>query len=768
MHRLRLRRNTWSARFLGVAAVILALASSSHGDPLAEAQRLLLTGKHAAAAAAFAKLPGGAAATIGRARALVAQGKSGDAWKQLEAADGAQEPAADVLGEWALLQFERGDFSAAEKSAAAALAAKSSQLSARWVRAELARASGKYDDALAGYKWFVDHYNATDEIADPAALHTIGQAAAQYARWKRLSPQFDFLVNELYPDALALDKHYWPAHYETGLLFLEKFNFPAAQKAFDAALAINPSAAEVHAARAMLSLRQYDLPAAQKSLDRALQVNPESLPALLVQIDLALVNFDYPAAHKFVAAALERYPRSEELQGRHAALLGVEHRCLGEPKGTPLGEWITTVEKINPRSGDFYSALGDTLDLLRRYPAAAKYYRLAGERMPQRIDISGKLGMVLMRLGQEAEAGKLLAQSFADDPFNLRVKNTLAVLDVLQGYAVLETPHFILRFDRGRDEILAQCLARHLEDDVFPQLTQQLGYVPREKTLIEIFNRAKQTDGHGWFSARMVGLPYIGTVAACAGQMVAMQSPNERDEKFDWAQVVRHEFMHVVNLQQTDFQIPHWLTEALAVRTEETPPWATWNKLLVRRVGEQDRFDLSNLNLAFVRPKTPDDWSLAYCQATLYLEYAIERFGADADRKLLRAVTEKPTLAEAIRTAYGVELADFEAGYGKFLETRVAEIKAGKRQPPAEVTLAECRERAAKFLKDGDAKQALHWAQRALHRDAHDPAAHRQLAEVFAAQGNQDRAREHYRYTLRLDARDEAAKSALKQLETAK
>jgi hypothetical protein len=36
----------------------------------------------------------------------------------------------------------------------------------------------------------------------------------------------------------------------------------------------------------------------------------------------------------------------------------------------------------------------------------------------------------------------------------------------------------------------------------------------------------------------MVGLPSVGTVGACAGKIVAMASPNEMEQKFNWAQVL--------------------------------------------------------------------------------------------------------------------------------------------------------------------------------------------------------------------------------------
>ena len=54
-----------------------------------------------------------------------------------------------------------------------------------------------------------------------------------------------------------------------------------------------------------------------------------------------------------------------------------------------------------------------------------------------------------------------------------------------------------------------------------------------------------------------MGLPYVGTVAACTGRVIAMASPNDVRSKYNWARVLRHEFVHVVNLQQTSFNIPH-------------------------------------------------------------------------------------------------------------------------------------------------------------------------------------------------------------------
>ena len=207
----------------------------------------------------------------------------------------------------------------------------------------------------------------------------------------------------------------------------------------------------------------------------------------------------------------------------------------------------------------------------------------------------------------------------------MRVKNSLEVLDVL---AIDADARFgaVSRSGTTRqyDKLLARYAARHL-DRVLPILCKRFGYTPPGKTLIEIFSRTEGLDGHQLFSARMVGLPYIGTVAASTGRIVAMASPNEPDARrqMNWARVLTHELVHVVTLQQTRFNCPHWYTEGLAVWSERCRRPDKWNKLLRDRVAKGKLFNLDTLNFGFARPQSGDDWQLAYCQAELYVEYML-------------------------------------------------------------------------------------------------------------------------------------------------
>lgn len=712
-------------------------ADESAAD-LAAARHLYLTGKYAEAAEAFQKLSDAepVAAALGLARCRSSQGHYDEADSLLRKAAAGHPQAHELHAERAALAFGRGDYPAAHEEVAAALKARPDSPPARWWQAELDRTAGELDKAEAGYKWLVDYYNERDEFtADD--LHWIGLAAAQFARWRRLSRQFSFLVNELYPDALKLETDYWPARYEAGMLYLEKYNQPEAMREFKAALAVNSNAAEVHAALAALALHDYQLDEARRHVDRALEINPRLLAARQLMADLHLANFQAPRAIAVLESARELNPADEETLGRLAAAYAVVDG-ISEQKAPSqrVAKVIDEADRRNARAGAFYYTLGSALDLSRRFPAAARYYREALERMPQLTAPRGALALMHLRLGDEAEARRLLEESFEVDPFNVRVANSVKVLEVLDDYAVLETEHFVLKFDRGQEDLLAQYASRYLEEEVYPALVERFGFEPREKSLFEIFSRARNSDAHTWFSARMVGLPYVSTVGACAGKVVALTSPREMRKKFNWARVLTHEFVHVLNLQQTDFNVPHWFTEALAVEVEGHPRPPEWNALLVERVPKGDLFNLDTINLGFVRPASSIEWQMAYCQAQLYAQYMLKTYGDTALAQMLAAYRDNLDTPAALRRSFGVDQAAFEEGYLTYLKELVAGLtpRAG---PPDRLSIDGAQKRLLAAGDNADRLAELATASElAAELEPYDVRWLKLLARIYLTAGN--------------------------------
>ena len=139
------------------------------------------------------------------------------------------------------------------------------------------------------------------------------------------------------------------------------------------------------------------------------------------------------------------------------------------------------------------------LEVRNKHAAAERYFREAIRLLPRQPEPHAGLGLLLMRMGREADARTLLKEAFDADPFHVRVKNSLDVLDVLDAMQTARTPHFVIKYDKA-DARLIPYLARHLET-VYGEIRQQFGYEPPGPTLVEIFNEAQGQSGHAWFSA---------------------------------------------------------------------------------------------------------------------------------------------------------------------------------------------------------------------------------------------------------------------------
>jgi len=651
-------------------------------DELAAARKLYLKGNYAEAAESYELLAEEhpVEAALGRARCDQAVGELDKADKALADALAKQPEDARLLALRATIALERGDLAGADQYVALALKAAPKNPQARWIAAELLRARGKLEEADKAYESAVQYYNETD-FSDPDDVRYTALGIAQNARWRRLHGQFSDLVNDVYPLALKIEPDYWPAHLESGLLFLEKYNQPEATKSFKAALKINPNAADVHVAIAKLALQNYQLEEAKNAAESALKINPNLLSAKWVLADIELANFEPALAETMLEEALKLRQGDEGTLGRLAAARGALDGLDKRGPESRLGKLTAQVKKANPHPSDYFEALGESLDTLRRWPESAVYIRDAIAAVPQLTGAYGRLGIIELRLGQEKEARKTLEKAFEVDFGNVRVKNSLEVLDVLDGYTTLETEHFLIRHDPKLDAIEARAIGNHLEE-VYPRLVKQFGFEPEGKTLFEVFNKAKNTTAHGWFSARTVGLPHIHTIGACVGRMVAMVSPSGMKQPFNWARVVQHEFIHVMNLQQTNYRIPHWFTEALAVYNEGYPRADEWNQMLLERVPAGKVFNLTTINQGFIRPETSENWQMAYCQAELYAEYMLARFGDDALAKMLAGYADNLDTPATIKRAFGVDLADFERGYTEYVQDLVAGLHANG-QPTA-------------------------------------------------------------------------------------
>lgn len=648
------------------AAVAPAQPKKWSAGPFAEARQRLQKGNFDEARAAFeavakkdAKLAPDAAIGIAAAHRAV-----GDADKALNTLTDALKSAADhpnLLAARSDLYFEVGKWDEAEKDADAAMAKKDSPLLAQWTKARLLRDRGKVEDADKAMRAIVRYYsarsNADNDITDPDDLMIVAQAGAENARWNKLPNQFRFILNEVLNDALKSDSDQWYAEFLAGSMLLEKYNRPDATEAFDKALKINPKAADAMVGKGYVALQKFELKEVELQADKALKINPKHAEALRLKSAVYLIAGDFPVAEQLLLQAKAVNPRDVFTLGRLAGVYYLQRRQA------EFDALVKEVATFDAKPGIFYHELAELLDERKRYTQAEEYFRKAADLRPMLSGPRTGLGMLYLRMGKEAEGKKLLDEAFKSDPFNVRVANSRKVMEHLAKYATITTDHYILKFDGEKDRILAEFLAEYLEE-THAELKRQFGYEPPEKVLIEVFN------SHEMFSGRTVGLPDLHTIGACTGKVVAMASPHAKGirKPFHWGRVIRHELTHIFNLAQTDFQCPHWLTEGLAVRNENMARPAMWTSILRDRMAANDLFTLDTVMMGFVRPKGPDEWTLAYCQSQLYVEYLTKTHGEGSVGKLLDAYRDGVDTGTAIKRACGVEKDAFEKGYRAYLD----------------------------------------------------------------------------------------------------
>jgi tetratricopeptide (TPR) repeat protein len=692
---------------------LFAACGFAHGANPAEARKRWLHGNTAEARALYEALPDQPQRAVGLSRAWESDGEYDKAAAVIDAGLKASPDDPELLARRAELHYLRGQLAEALKTADAAIAKRDDQFLARMVRAKVYRDTGELQKADTEFRWFVRTYTARDRaktpIVDPDALLLVAQAGAENARWHNLSDQFRFILNEVYGDALKADSDLWPAEFQAGMLLLEKYNRGEAKTAFDKALAINPRAAEALVGKGRAALQQLELKDAEDFAEKALAINPRLPAALHLIADVHLDSGEAEAALKRLDEAKAVNPRDETTLGRVAACLFVLKRHA------EFEALCAAAEKQNPKAGWFYFELAERLDDRRLYGEAEKFYQKAVALWPQLPGVKNSLGLLALRMGQEDEARKVLAAAFEADPFNVRVSNSLKVLRHLDKYETIKTAHFLLRYDPKTDAVLAKYMADELEA-VYAGLAKQFDYQPPGPVLIELFNT------HEMFSGRVIGIPDLHTIGASTGRMVAMASPKAKGVRkpFNWGRVIRHELVHVFNLEQTNFQVPHWLTEGLAVRNEGFPRPPSWGQLLAERVATDHLLDLSTINLGFMRPRSPEEWTLAYAQSQLYVEYLTKTYGDKCIAGLLAAYRDGQDTAAAIRSVCGVDVPALEHGYKAYV--RDVAGKATGKPPEKSLTLSQLQSAVEKDPDDADlsARLAEQYWKRRRARDARE------------------------------------------------
>lgn len=521
------------------------------------------------------------------------------------------------------------------------------------LRVQALELAGRKDEALQAVADAIEPLD--DPNATAEALVSAAEALAVRARLEDQPAAHWHRMMDALGEARNRDRAFWPAIVAEARLLEEKDNPVEAATALLQTLSMNPRSSEAWLLLGRFALSRFDFDGARRAALALRRLSPRHPWADLLDAQSELVQNDPDAAATRLDAVLAREPSLREALALRAAADAVRFDDAGTEKH------LAALEAISPGDALGQFTVGRMLAMNRQYGAAAEHLEEAIRRRPSWAPPRIELGLLEMQSGRDDRALAALREAARLDPFNKRSSFSLTLLEMMSGWKEFEGEHFIVRCAPGVDEVVASMMPEAL-DRMHREVAGRFGHEPGQRTVIELM------PDHRTFAVRITGMPWIHTMAACTGPVIAIEVPREgAPEKhlglFDWLEVLRHEYTHTVTLSQTRNRVPHWLTEAAAVSMETKPRSYDTCQMLAASLRAGELFDLDGINWAFVRPRRPMDRSLAYAQGHWMVEFMNERFGMDALPRLLGRLFEGDSEKVAFRTALGVDRATFHAAF---------------------------------------------------------------------------------------------------------
>jgi tetratricopeptide (TPR) repeat protein len=532
------------------------------------------------------------------------------------------------------------------------------RLMAKLNLAEIHRQRGEWQAAATLFHEIRQAYQ-TEASLSARDLFAIASATRHLGR---SDPQLYKDAVRLFDQASRKDPSYLDAGIALGELLLEKYNNQEASALFKEMLAID----DKHP-RALLGLarsQHFDYSSeAVKTALKALFINPNLVSTRVFMARLFIELEQYSDARQEAQLALEINPVSLEA----LTVLGVINHL--ERKAEQFEAIERQVMALNPRYADFYAMLAELAAHNRLYQDAEKFAQRAVRLDPQSWRGHGLLGMNQLRLGH-IEAGRTsLERSFAGDPYNVWIKNTLQLTDTFKNYVQTDQGNFSIVL-HGRENALLGEYIHDLAERAYQHLEKRYRHKPAQPIRVELY------PDHADFSVRTVGLAGVGLLGVCFGPVVAMDSPAASERgTFNWGSTLWHELAHVFHLSMTANRVPRWFSEGLAVYEERLgrPGWGsgvTPEFLLAYLEGRL--LPVSQLNNGFVRPAYPEQVVYSYFQASLVFEFIEQRWGFDVIRESLNAYRESKNPDAVLLQQLQLDSAALDAAFDEYLQTRYA------------------------------------------------------------------------------------------------
>ena len=703
-------------------AVVWAVAVPAAAADLQSGQAKFLKGDYKAARAELAKVGGKdhGAAQLALARVEVRVGDYANALKRAQKLSKSHNKtvAADALVLTAEIERILGRSADAIKTLEPLVAKQPTHLRARYVLGLSYLDVGQNQKANALFDQFIKDFNA-NKINNKNADQMFYVAGAA----RRLQLFQD--ANDTFREVVKLNSKLLEANIEWGQLFLEKYAAGYAQQSFDEVLKIDPNHPDAHAGMAEVKLVQsYDLAAAEKHLDAALEVNPKHVPSLIIRGGLEIDQNKWAAAKATFRKVFAINPNSLEAHAGMATIYWLRD---------DMKSYEAERKKafaFNPQYAEFYHRVARSAVREHRYDRAIKLELQAIKVNPKYYEAMQAAGTGYLRLGKEKPGIQWLKRAWKGDEYNVRTYNTLDLFEeaIPKYYSFVRTKYFKFRWHNDEKDILRRYVAP-LMTRAFESMVKRYKFTPKLPITVELYRDQQH------YSVRTVGLPNLGALGVCFGQVITAMSPSSG--QINWAMVLWHELSHVFAIQLSHSRVPRWYTEGLS--EYETiiarPEWRRENdRDIAAAMADGTLPSVAELNYGFMKPSMRQV-VVAYYLSSVTIEYIATHYGFDKIVEGLKLFGKNLETPAVIQKITGKTVKQFDAEFRAFLAKRLAPYKGQFRVPSEgydnvtklEIAVAAKPKSARAYADlalghffDGDAPKAKAAADKALSLDPHN------------------------------------------------
>ncbi len=461
--------------------------------------------------------------------------------------------------------------------------------------------------------------------------------------WEQANEQFRLATQPA--NSPALYKVRW------GMLLHERFNDGDAADLFREGLQKDDKNAAAYVGLAEVSVLSFNGKAAGYAM-KAIELDPKLAEAHEVLADLALANDDQEMAAAEADKAIALESDALDAMATHAALELIANRSPDA--------WFAKIQAINPKYGEGYAGVAHQLELHYRYQDAVTYYRKAIEADPRLWAAHSALGIELMRLGQEQEPYKELQLSYENGYRDAATVNSLRLLDSYKNFVTTRDDATVLKLNKTESALLLPYFQAELHAILATYEKKYKMKLPGP-VQVEVY------PDHEDFAVRTMGMPGLGALGVSFGLVVAMDSPSARKPgDFNWGSTLWHEMSHVFILTATDFRVPRWFTEGLAVHEEgeRSPEWRDQpTPEVLAAIRDKKLLPVAKLDRGFVYPEYPTQVLVSYFQAGTICDFVKEKWGDEKLLAMVHSYAEMKTTPQAIEKDLGVAPAEFDKQY---------------------------------------------------------------------------------------------------------